>query len=84
VQEGEREIPPILEAAFVRAPLAREGWKLMTPAQRRGHLWGIFYYRSPESRQRRADKAVEEAVRIANAKSKKGNKRAASSSDEEL
>ena len=70
MQEGERETPPILEAAFVRAPLARRGWNLMTPAQRRGHLWGIFYYRSPEARQRRADKTVEDAIRIAKAKDK--------------
>ncbi|HTD56258.1 MAG TPA: YdeI/OmpD-associated family protein [Silvibacterium sp.] len=68
MQEGERETPPILEAAFVRAPLARRGWELMTPAQRRGHLWGIFYYRSPEARQRRTDKAVEDAIRVAKAK----------------
>ncbi len=71
MQEGEREIPPILEAAFVRAPLARRGWELMTPAQRRGHLWGVFYYQSPEARQRRADKAVEDAVRIAKAKTER-------------
>lgn len=70
MQEGERRPPPILEAAFIRAPLAREGWKLMTPTQRRGHLWGIFYYRSPEARQRRADKAIEDAIRIARSKSK--------------
>ena len=72
MQEAERELPPILEAAFVRAPLARQGWKLMTPAQRRGHLWGIFYYRSPEARQRRTDKAVEDMIRIARAKAPKG------------
>jgi len=71
MQEGEREIPPILEAAFVRAPLARRGWELMTPAQRRGHLWGVFYYQSPEARQRRADKAVEDAIRIAKAKTER-------------
>ena len=70
MQEGERETPPILEAAFVRAPLARRGWEWMTPTQRRGHLWGIFYYRSPEARQRRTDKAVEDAIRIAKAKEK--------------
>jgi len=70
MQEGERETPPILEAAFVRAPLGRRGWQLMTPAQRRGHLWGIFYYRSPEARQRRTDKAVEDAIRVAKAKDK--------------
>jgi hypothetical protein len=42
----------------------------MTDTQRRGHLWGIFYYSSPESRQKRAKKAVEEAVRIAKSKGK--------------
>jgi uncharacterized protein YdeI (YjbR/CyaY-like superfamily) len=70
MMEGERETPPILQAAFVRAPLARQGWELMTPTQRRGHLWGIFYYRSPESRQKRTAKAIEEAVRIAKSKGK--------------
>jgi uncharacterized protein YdeI (YjbR/CyaY-like superfamily) len=70
MMEGERETPPILEAAFVRAPLARQGWERMTPTQRRGHLWGIFYYKSPESRQKRAGKAVAEAVRIAKGKGK--------------
>jgi hypothetical protein len=37
----------------------------MTPVQRRGHLLGIFYYQSPESRQKRAQKAVDEALRTA-------------------
>jgi uncharacterized protein YdeI (YjbR/CyaY-like superfamily) len=68
--EGERETPPILQAAFVRTPQAKKGWELMTPVQRRGHLWGIFYYKSPESRQKRAAKAIEEAIRIAKAKGK--------------
>jgi Domain of unknown function (DUF1905)/Bacteriocin-protection, YdeI or OmpD-Associated len=72
MQEGEKETPPILEAGFVRSPLARQGWKLMTPAQRRGHLWGVFYYRSPEARQRRADKVIEHAVQIAKSKGKVG------------
>jgi uncharacterized protein YdeI (YjbR/CyaY-like superfamily) len=70
MKEAERELPPILEAAFVRAPLARQGWNAMTPIQRRGHLWGIFYYRSPESRQKRTDKAIQEAIRIAKSKAK--------------
>ena len=39
----------------------------MTPVQRRGHLMGIFYYKSPESRQKRADKAIAEALKIARA-----------------
>ena len=63
--EGERELPPILQVAFRRQPKALAGWQAMTPVQRRGHLLGIFYYQSPESRQKRADKAVAEALKIA-------------------
>jgi uncharacterized protein YdeI (YjbR/CyaY-like superfamily) len=63
--ESERELPPILQVAFRRNPGAAEGWKAMTPIQRRGHLLGIFYYQSPEARQKRADKAVAEAVKKA-------------------
>jgi hypothetical protein len=62
---GEREMPPILQVAFRRQPRALAGWQAMTPVQRRGHLLGIFYYQSPESRQKRADKAVAEALRVA-------------------
>ncbi len=62
--DGERVTPPILEAAFQRHPRARDGWRAMTPIQRRGHLMGIFYYQSPESRQKRAQKAIEEAIRV--------------------
>lgn len=62
--EGEREMPPILRVAFRRQPRALAGWQAMTPVQRRGHLLGIFYYQSPESRQKRADKAVAEALRV--------------------
>jgi len=64
--EGERELPPILQVAFRRQPKALIGWQAMTPVQRRGHLLGIFYYQSPESRQKRADKAVVEALKVAN------------------
>ena len=63
--EGEREMPPILQVAFRRQPKALAGWNAMTPVQRRGHLLGIFYYQSPESRQKRTDKAVAEALKIA-------------------
>ena len=65
--EGERTLPPILQIAFRRAPLAETGWNAMTPVRRRSHLLGIFYYQSPEAREKRAAKAVEEATRIANA-----------------
>ena len=63
--EGEREIPPILERAFRQDPDARAGWHAMTPAQRRSHLMGIFGYQSPESREKRAAKAVAEALKAA-------------------
>lgn len=66
--EGELETPPILKAAFARQPLGEAGWKAMTLAQRRGHLMGIFYYQSAEGRENRADKAVEEAMRVARKK----------------
>lgn len=67
--EGERELPPILQVAFRRQPKALAGWQAMTPVQRRGHLLGIFYYQSPEARQKRAEKAVSEALAVA----KRGN-----------
>ena len=70
--EGEQILPPILEAAFLRHPKAREGWRAMTRVQRRGHLLGIFYYLSPESRQKRAQKAVDEALRAAVKKPRPG------------
>jgi uncharacterized protein YdeI (YjbR/CyaY-like superfamily) len=63
--EGERELPPILQAAFLRQPLALKGWKAMTPVQRRSHLLGIFYYRNVDGRERRTGKAVEDALRVA-------------------
>jgi uncharacterized protein YdeI (YjbR/CyaY-like superfamily) len=69
--EGEQILPPILQVAFRRAPRAKVGWEQMTAVQRRGHLLGIFYYHSPEARERRAQKAVDEALRVAGAKSPK-------------
>ena len=63
--EGEREPPPVLRAAFQRQPRALEGWKKLTATQRRNHLLGIFYYESVEARERRAGKAVEDALRAA-------------------
>jgi len=63
--EGEEEPPPILRAAFLRQPQAREGWNAMTPTRRRNHLLGIFYVQTVEGRERRAAKAVEEALEAA-------------------
>jgi hypothetical protein len=66
--EGERELPPILQLQFSRHPRARAGWDAMTPVQRRGHLLGIFYYPSPEAREKRARKAVGEALKYADSR----------------
>jgi uncharacterized protein YdeI (YjbR/CyaY-like superfamily) len=66
--EGESETPPILKAAFARQPMAEAGWRAMTQPQRRGHLLGIFYYESAETRGRRAAKAVEDALSVARRK----------------
>ncbi len=66
--EGERDLPPILQVLFRRSPLAKAGWEAMTPVQRRSHLLGIFYYQSPEAREKRAAKAVEDALKVAKAR----------------
>jgi uncharacterized protein YdeI (YjbR/CyaY-like superfamily) len=63
--EGETETPPILQAAFQRQPLARKGWEAMTPLQRRRQLLFVFYCETAEARERRAARAVEEALRVA-------------------
>ncbi len=63
--EAELETPPILRAAFARQPLAEVGWNLLTPLQRRSHLFGIFYYEGVEARERRMAKALEDALKAA-------------------
>jgi uncharacterized protein YdeI (YjbR/CyaY-like superfamily) len=60
--EAELDLPPILKRAFASDPRAYQGWLSMTPLQRRHQLLGIFYYRSPESRDRRVAKMLEEAL----------------------
>jgi uncharacterized protein YdeI (YjbR/CyaY-like superfamily) len=60
--EAERELPPVLKAAFARDPRAFAGWQRMSPSHRRSHLLGIFYYRTPEARDRRVAKILEEAA----------------------
>jgi uncharacterized protein YdeI (YjbR/CyaY-like superfamily) len=65
VMEAERELPPILQVAFARDPKARIGWDLMSASRRRGHLFGIFYYRAPDARGRRIDKMLDDACRLA-------------------
>jgi uncharacterized protein YdeI (YjbR/CyaY-like superfamily) len=65
--ESEKALPPILEVAFGRNPKARKGWEVMTVTQRRGHLLGVFYYQSPEAREKRVGKLVEDCLKMADA-----------------
>jgi uncharacterized protein YdeI (YjbR/CyaY-like superfamily) len=60
--EAERELPPLIQHALNRDPRARKGWDLMSPSRQRGLLLAIFYYRTPDSRARRLEKVVEEAI----------------------
>lgn len=60
--EGEQEPPPILRRLFQREPRALAGWNLLTPTQRRNHLLGIFHYETVDARERRAEKAVADAM----------------------
>ncbi|HEY6412735.1 MAG TPA: YdeI/OmpD-associated family protein [Edaphobacter sp.] len=62
--ESEKELPPILEVAFRRAPAARKGWDAMTVTRRRGHLLGVFHYQSPGAREKRVGKLVEDCLRV--------------------
>ncbi len=65
VMDAERELPPILRLAFARHPRARDGWNAMSAARRRGHLFGIFYYRTPEAQSRRIEKMLDDATTFA-------------------
>jgi uncharacterized protein YdeI (YjbR/CyaY-like superfamily) len=65
VMEAERELPPVLQVAFARYPRAREGWDGMSVSRRRGHLFGIFYYRTPDAQARRIDKMLDDATTLA-------------------
>jgi uncharacterized protein YdeI (YjbR/CyaY-like superfamily) len=69
--EAERELPPVLKAAFARDPRALQGWQLMSPTRRRSELLSIFHYRNPESRSRRVAKTIQEALARAERKANK-------------
>jgi hypothetical protein len=68
VMDAEQELPPVLRVAFAREPQALEGWNMMSPSHRRRHLFGIFYYRTPEGRSRRIEKTLQEAAAFAERK----------------
>jgi uncharacterized protein YdeI (YjbR/CyaY-like superfamily) len=74
VMDAEHELPPVLRLAFARDPRALEGWKHMSPTHRRRHLFAIFYYRTPEARERRIEKTLQEASAIAERKRDKQRK----------
>jgi len=63
--EAERELPPVLKLAFARDPRAFAGWQRMSPTNRRGNLLAIFHYRSPEARDRRIAKTMEDCLAFA-------------------
>lgn len=71
VMDAEHELPPALQLAFAREPRALDGWRQMSPSRRRGHLFGIFYYRTPEARARRIDKVLQDASAFAERKVEK-------------
>ena len=79
--EAERELPPILKAAFARDPRAFEGWQRMSPIQRRHNLLSVFHYRSPGSRERRIAKMLEEAAARATGRGRERKKETAAVSD---
>jgi hypothetical protein len=74
VMDAERELPPILKLAFARKPGTRQGWDAMPPSRRRGHLLGIFYYRTPEAQSRRIAKMLDDARALAEKINMKKNK----------
>jgi uncharacterized protein YdeI (YjbR/CyaY-like superfamily) len=71
VMEGEEFPPPILQIAFRRQPLARQGWDAMTANQRRLTLLGISMCKSPEAQAKRVQYALEEAMKAANRTARK-------------
>jgi uncharacterized protein YdeI (YjbR/CyaY-like superfamily) len=56
--EAEIELPPLIRTALANDRRAKEHWEKMTDIQRRNHLMGIFYYKTPEAVQRRLRKAL--------------------------
>jgi len=56
--EAEVELPPLIAAAFRRNAKARAAWGKLTPLQRRQQLMAVFYYQTPEARERRVEKII--------------------------
>ena len=75
VMDAENELPPVLQLAFARDARAFEGWRQMSVSHRRRHLFAIFYYRTPEARERRIEKSLQEASAVAERNATKGKAR---------
>jgi uncharacterized protein YdeI (YjbR/CyaY-like superfamily) len=54
--DAERELPPMIVAAFNRRPKAKTGWAKMTRAQRRNELLAVFHYQTLPAIQKRLEK----------------------------
>ena len=63
--EAEAELPPVIARAFRARPKAKLGWERMTTTQRRQELLGVFYYQTPEAREKRLQKLLDTAERRA-------------------
>jgi uncharacterized protein YdeI (YjbR/CyaY-like superfamily) len=59
--EAEQELPPLIARALRGNPKAKAGWERMTLVQQRQQLLGVFYYQTPEARNRRLQKLLEAA-----------------------
>ena len=59
--EAEVELPPAIAKALSARPRARAGWATMTEVQRRSELMAVFYYQTPESRDKRIQKLCDTA-----------------------
>jgi uncharacterized protein YdeI (YjbR/CyaY-like superfamily) len=68
MRDGEETPPPVLAAEFAKNPKAKAGWEKMSASHKRSHLWGIFYYKNPESRAKRVEKAIQAMVEKASKK----------------
>jgi uncharacterized protein YdeI (YjbR/CyaY-like superfamily) len=63
--EAEVTLPPVVERAFRSRPKARAGWAKMTELQRRNELMAVFYYQTPEAREKRVGKLCDGAEKKA-------------------
>lgn len=61
--DAETELPPLIAKALRGRPRAKQGWERMTTVQRRQELLGVFYYQTPDARQRRIEKLIDVAER---------------------